>query len=194
MFEADLLAIETGCEALGHERCAFRAREASAWQAEGGAAAERAASVPFTAYRAQVRNAEARRVLERLDAESPSGIDRRSACVHIWGPVMVLPFSGAEEGLRALDLIGRDPEAREVSVVVVDLAEALVDEAFGALALEQIVRTAASWGAETVFAEPSVLSERALAELEHPPLLVFKDLEQAIASAFQIARSQRRLV
>jgi hypothetical protein len=33
-----------------------------------------------------------------------------------------------------------------------------------------------------------------IAELEQPPLLVVKDLEQAIATAFQIAQSQRRLV
>jgi hypothetical protein len=123
-----------------------------------------------------------------------AGIDRSSACVHIWGPVMVLPFGGAEEGLRTLDLLGQDPEAQRVSVVVVDLGDAIIDPAFGALALELIVRTAEAWGAETLFAEPSALSESVLAELDHPPLLVLKGLEQAIATAFQIASVQQRLV
>ena len=59
--------------------------------------------------------------------------------IHIWGPVMVIPFCGPDEALQALDLIGRDPSARQVSVVVVDLSGAIVDEAFGAVALEQLI-------------------------------------------------------
>jgi len=107
---------------------------------------------------------------------------------------MVLPYAGPDDTLRALELIGSDPQARGVSVIVLDLAGAIVDEAFGALALEQIAHTAENWGTELIFAEPSALSERVIAELECPPLLVMKDLEQAIARAFQIAQSQRRAV
>ena len=59
-----------------------------------------------------------------------------------------------------------------MSVIVVDLGGAIIDEAFGALALEQLVQTAESWGAEAIFADASPLSERVLAELEHPPLLI----------------------
>jgi hypothetical protein len=62
------------------------------------------------------------------------------------------------------------------------------------LALELIVRTAESWGAETLFAEPNALSEAVLAELDHPPLLIVKELDQAIATAFQIAAAQGRSV
>jgi hypothetical protein len=79
-------------------------------------------------------------------------------------------------------------------VIVLDLAGAIVDEAFGAVALEQIIHTADAWGTELIFAEPSVLSQRVIAGLEHPPLIVVKDLEHAIATAFQIAQSQRRAV
>jgi hypothetical protein len=79
-------------------------------------------------------------------------------------------------------------------VIVVDLAGAIIDEAFGALALEQLVQTAEGWGAEVIFVDPSPLSAPALADLEHPPLLVEKGLEEAVALAFQIARSQRRSV
>ena len=45
-------------------------------------------------------------------------IDRNAAVVHIWGPVMVIPYSGPDEALAALELIGRDSSAEQVSVVV----------------------------------------------------------------------------
>ena len=72
------------------------------------------------------------------------------------------------------------------------LEDAIIDPAFGAMALELILRTADSWGAETLFAEASPLSESVLAELDHPRLLVFKELDRAIAAAFQIAMAQQR--
>lgn len=198
MFDADLLAVETGCGADGGASCRFVAREASRWSAADlrGAPAD---AIPFDAFRALVRARETRRAALEVarGASAPRRddleIDRDAACVHIWGPVMVIPFGGADEGLRALELIGFDPEAAEVSVVIVHLAHTVIDEAFGAMALEQIVRSAEAWGAETLFAEPSSLCERVIAELEHPPLLVMKDLEAAVVSAFQIARSQRRV-
>jgi hypothetical protein len=194
MLDMDLVAAEESCGANGDERCRFVAREAAAWRADGGEVATWLDGLPLDAYRALVRAREARRSLDARPANDAAGlgIDRTSACVHIWGPVMVLPFGGAEEGMRTLDLLGRDPEAREVSVVVVDLGDAIIDPAFGAMALELILRTADSWGAETLFAEASPLSESVLAELDHPPLLVFKELDRAIAAAFQIARVQRR--
>jgi hypothetical protein len=198
MLDADLLAVETACGAQGEAECRFVAREIACWTPEDlrGTPAD---AIPFDAFRALVRAREARlAALEFADFAAPvvpedGGIDQDSACVHIWGPVMVIPFGGADEGLRALELIGFDPEAAQVSVVIVHLAHAVVDEAFGAMALEQIVECADAWGVETLFAEPSSLCERMIAELEHPPLLVVKDLEAAVVMAFQIAQSQRRI-
>ena len=84
----------------------------------------------------------------------------------------------------------RSPSKR-TNPIVVDLRGAIIDEAFGAAALERIVETAERWDAETLFAGPSPLSERVIDELERPPLMVIKDLHEAIALGFQIARSQR---
>ena len=193
MLDADLIAVEQHCSGEGHERCCFVAREASLWRADEllGMPID---AIRFDAFRRLVRDRNAEWAPEpRLPMPEAPGIDRDDACVHIWGPVMVIPFGGPEEGLRALELIGCDPEAAEVSVVIVHLGHTLIDEAFGALALEQIVQTAESWGAETLIAEPSPLCERVLAELEHPPLLVVKDLAEAVVIGFQIAASQRRL-
>jgi hypothetical protein len=192
MLDADWMAVEDGCGSGTHARCRFVAREVARWHdGEPGRAA--ADAIPFQAFRALVRARQARAGMADLLAADPGGIDRDAACVHIWGPVMVIPFGGPDEGLRALDLIGRDPAAADVSVVIVHLGHAIVDDAFGALALEQIIQQAEAWGAEILIAEPSPLSTSVLAGLEHPPLLVLKDLEQAVVTAFQIAQSQRRI-
>ena len=118
-------------------------------------------------------------------------VDRDACAIHVWGPVMVIPYAGPEEALSALELIGRDPAAGEVSVVVIDLEEAILDDAHGALALEHIVHSIEAWGAEAIFTEPSPLSSQVILDLENSPLLVVKDLDEAISTAFQVAESQR---
>jgi hypothetical protein len=190
LFDAELCALEVECATEGRGDCRFVARPSDAWRRELPALRWLHA-LPLAAYRSLVRE-RARRL--RGPAPDPTGagqIERGSACVHLWGPVMVMPFGGPDEALRALELLQRDPGARDVSVLVVDLRDAVIDEAFGALALEQIVGSAAAWGAEVVLADPSPLSQRAIDALEHPPLLVAKSLEEAVASAFQIAEAQR---
>ena len=107
---------------------------------------------------------------------------------------MVLPFSGSDECLRAIDLIGRDPAAGEVSVVVLDLSGAVIDEGFGAVALENVLEAIEAFGAEPVLAGVSPLSERVVGELQGSHLVLRKDLPMAIASAFQIAHAQRRFL
>jgi hypothetical protein len=94
----------------------------------------------------------------------------------------------------AIDLIGRDHGAADVSVIVIDLTGAVIDEAFGAATLEQIVESIENWGAEAIFAGVSPLSEGVVAGLERQPLMLHKDLHTAIAGAFQIAESQRQLL
>jgi hypothetical protein len=187
LFDADLAAVETECAAEGRGACRFVARASASW---GAASPELRwlAELPVDAWRSLVRE-RAKRL--RSDPLHVPAIERDSACVHLWGPVMVMPFGGPEEALRALELLARDPSAREVSVLVVDLRDAVIDEAFGALALEQIMGTATAWGAEVVLADPSPLSQHAIDGLSQPPLLVAKSLEEGVATAFQVARAQR---
>ena len=195
-FDADLVAVEVECSATGRDTCRFEAREVDDWQRDPVAGAlENLAALPFETFRALVRERLARETGRELPAEAEelAGMEPGAAAVHIWGPVMVLPYAGPDETLQAIDLLARDPGAAEVTVIVLDLGGAIVDEAFGAMSLEQLVQTAEAWGAETIFVAPSAISEPVIAELEHPPLLVLKDLEPAIALAFQIARSQRRV-
>ena len=193
--DVDLVAVETQCGARGESECAFVARECAAWRDDGDPrVAGLLEMVPFGLFRATVHERESRGGAPAAPQARDGGFERDAPLVHIWGPVMVIPFAGPEEALSALELIGRDPGAADVSVVVIDLSGAIVDEAFGALALEQIVQTVEAWGAEAIFAEPSTISEPVVTDLDHPPLLIQKDLDHAIAAAFQIARSQRRLM
>jgi hypothetical protein len=194
-FDADLIAVETSCSASGEHECRFVAREAAEWSSRGDPRAARSlAALPFAALRTLVRDRCAHAPERSLPANvtTSAAMDRNAAAVHIWGPVMVLPYAGPNETLEALELLARDPTASAVSVIILDLGGAIVDEAFGALALEQLVQTAEGWGAEVIFVDPSPLSDRVLGDLDHPPLLVEKGLEAAVALAFQIARSQKR--
>jgi hypothetical protein len=189
--DANILAIESSCAAAGAKECRFIAREADAWRADGNPrAAALLAALPFDAIRDLVQS-RSREDAERLPQ---GGFDADAAVIHIWGPVMVIPFTNGDEALRAVELIGRDPAARAVTVVVVDLAGAIVDDAFDAVSLEQIIDSSEAQGAETIFAAVSSLSEPIVAELDRQPLLIHKDLSQAIAAAFQVASAQRMTV
>jgi len=187
--DADILALESSCNACGAGCCNFSAWEASVWRESGDPTALKILdALPFAVFRAFVQAK-----LDSVD-DPKSKLDRvgsDSSIVHIWGPVMVIPFQDGDAALNAVELIGRDPAARDVSVVVVDLSGVIIDEAFGAITLEQLVELIEAWGAEVVFAAVSPLSEAAVADLERQPLLIHKDIAEAIAAAFQLANAQR---
>jgi anti-anti-sigma regulatory factor len=186
--DADILALESSCNACGADSCNFSAREASVWRESGDPTALKILdTLPFAIFRAFVQAN-----LDSMDDHIPAldRVDPGSSIVHIWGPVMVIPFQDGDAALNAVELIGRDPAARNVSVVVVDLSEVVIDEALGAVALEQLVELIEAWGAEVVFAAVSPLSEAAVADLERQPLLIHKDIAEAIAAAFQLANAQ----
>jgi len=189
LYDADLVALEQTCVARGDGVCRFVAREPSAWRVDADPAAVSALSA-LAGDEIRVR------IEAELDAEQiprpDSVLDPDSPAVHVWGPVMIVPFGGSDDSLRAVDLIGRDPAARDVSVVVLDLTGAVIDEGFGALALENVLDAIEAWGAEPILAGVSPLSEPVVADLQRAHLVVRKDLTHAIASAFQIAQAQRR--
>ena len=184
----DVIAVEVACAASGAPRCRFRARSAEAWRRTGDARA-----VAALAHLDPARLRDCVPEDEEPPGDSAERFDPGMPVVHVWGPVMVVPFGGAEESLSALELIGRDESARDVSVVVVDLGGAILDEGFGALALERVLDGIERWGADAVLTGVSPLSVPVVADLESRHLLVHKDLPEAIAAAFQIADAQRRV-
>jgi hypothetical protein len=193
MLDADVLAVETGCAATGAEACRFEARDVESWIANGDPLVPaRLEALPFSALRELVHE---RTPSPELPAASEApALPGEAAVVHLWGPVMVVPWVGPDEALAAVELVGRDPGAREVSVIVVDLSGAVLDEAFAAAALERLVETVEGRGCELLLAGASPEAAVVLADLERRPLATHKDLSHAVAAAFQIADAQRRLL
>ena len=193
LFDSDLFARERSCAACGAARCEFEARTPEDWAATGDDAADDVARLPFSPLRDLVARHLAGQP-EPADDPKVSSLESDAPVIHVWGPVMVIPYSGANETISGLDLIRRDAGAKEVRVVVVDLASAIIDESFGALELERVLESIERLGAEPILTGISPLSERAVADLEVSHLVVRKDLPAAIAAAFQIADAMRRTV
>ena len=125
------------------------------------------------------------------DVTTDGQFDRDQPVVHIWGPVMVLPFTTLDEALGTVDMLGRDPGISEIQAVIVDLRERPLDDGFGAAALEQILETIESWDAQSLITGVSHGAETTIASLESSHLVLRKDLSEAIATAFQIADAQK---
>lgn len=190
-FDADMVVIETECVARGDDRCRFRSCEASSFRDSGDlAGAVLSDSHAFDLIRTAAIESEAAPYgVEEGPLNEPS-----EPAVHVWGPVMVLPFTDVEQALQTVETLGRETDTTEVRVVVVDLRSALLDEGHGAAALEQVLECVESWGAEPILTGVAELSEGVVAGLETARLLVRKDISEAIATAFQIAEVQRYLL
>jgi hypothetical protein len=184
----DLLAVEVACAGQGAAECRFRVLEPEAWRASGDA---RALALLEAVPLAPLRELVAQQIAALPEREKSESFEAGSPAIHLWGPVMVVPFAGADESLRALELIARDRAARGVRVVIVDCSGAIIDEGFGALALERILEAVSGLGAEPILAGVSPLSMGVVHELERSHAVIHKDLPDAIATAFQIAEAQR---
>lgn len=187
--EADVLVLEHECASCGDETCRFVARETAGWDAEGAnAQRERLGPIDFELFRALALRSpsEAPELIE-----SEGEFDPEAPLVHIWGPVMILPYTGADEILRTCEALSRDPSTRDIAAVVVDLRGEILDEAFDAAAIERVLATIEAWTAEPILTGVAPLSEAVVDTLEAGHLLVRKSLDEAIAAAFLIAEAQR---
>jgi predicted hydrocarbon binding protein len=189
--ETDIFVVEDQCKACGDDTCSFVARNVEQWRERGGAEQmQLMPGLPYEEFRAISLN-----FAQPFDLQSPQPPqDFDASMVHVWGPVMVLPFSNFDEALHTVEMLGRDPDTCDVRAVVIDLRGEGLDEGFGAAALEQILATVEAWGAEAILTNVSPLAEHVVADLEVKHLLLRKDLPEAIAAAFQIAEAQRHLL
>jgi anti-anti-sigma regulatory factor len=187
LWESDVLVVERSCAARGDEACRFEARDVSAWQdASERIASDLLAALPFGALRDRLD----RELRETPASASADAFDSGSPAVHVWGPLMVVPYAGDETAVT-IEAVACDPAAFGVTVVVIDLQGAIIDDGFGAVALERVVEAIEARGSEAVLAGVSPLSERVVAGLGRGSVLIRKDLQSAIALGFQIAESQR---
>lgn len=193
--DRSLVAREIECAAAGATGCRFEVHETGSWGSATDPELDWLLSqTPFEAFRKLALRPPIERRERPATGTAIGGdgqFDRTQPVVHIWGPVMVLPFTTLEEALGTVDMLGRDPGIGEIRCVVVDLRELPLDEGFGAAALEQVLETIESWNAQSLLTGVCASSEAAISSLESSHLILRKDLSEAIATAFQIADAQR---
>ena len=183
------LVRELTCIAHGADACEFEARPSTAWVA---------ARDPWAATLLGYLDFETMRqtALKRL-AEDPDesegsmmgAFDPLSPAVHVWGPVMILPYSGAGDSLEAVETILGDLGPGALRVIVLDLTGARIDalEATGLLRLLEVLE---AHKLEAVLVSlPEPVARRWLsrsASLSLP--LRARDITEGISLAFQLAR------
>ncbi len=188
-----ILVREASCTACGDASCRFEARPAEDWLAEDDAWAKEL--LPFLDLETISERAEQRsHELEQGSSEGDmlGAFDPMSPAVHVWGPVLVLPYSGPEDGLVALDAVREDVGRDQIRVVVVDLTGAMIDPV-EAVGLTHLLHILESSGVEAVVVG---IDDRATHYFQtreggHGAPLMARDLSEAIALGFQLSQSSR---
>jgi hypothetical protein len=188
LFGEFYLVRETACLALGAGDCRFQAAPARDWS---GPQADWARELlPYLDYDQLLESA---RESLALDAGGPGGemlggFDPLSPAAHVWGPVLVLPYSGSEDSLEAVQVIRADLGPEQIRVAVIDVTGVRI-EAIEAAGLLRLIDALESLAIETVIAGPQrsdyLRREGTRGDLSLP--LVASDLTAAIALAFQLA-------
>jgi predicted hydrocarbon binding protein len=191
--DTDVLVIEETCTACGDTACSFTAHEVATVAATRSKAELRL--VPELSYDAfrEISRSFAQPLKSTTSPTTPP-IDFDPTMVHVWGPVMVLPFTNIDESLRTVKMLGRTPDTCDVRSVVIDLQGECLDKSLTTVNLENILETVETWGAEAILANVSPLAEPIVADLEIKHLLLRKNLPEAIATAFQVAEAQRHIL
>ncbi len=190
LFGGHLLVRETRCAARGSRACEFDARPVEAWLAARDAwAIDLLAYLDYDAMRAGAEK-------KLAESEDPSegsmlgAFDPLSPAVHVWGPVMVLPYSGAGDSLEAIETILADVGPDVLRVVVLDLTGARLDalESAGVLRVLSALEGHKLEAVLAGFSDPAAEDWLSRARRDAPPLRA-RDVTDAIALAFQLART-----
>lgn len=181
-----VLVKEIECWGCGHERCLFEARPLREWVEDGdGAIRELLPYLDVEALRERARSS--------LPDASCSGeeetprFDPRSPAVHVWGPVMILPYSGAADCSAAIDTIVGDVGAGEVRVVLVDLLGMRLDP-IEAAGLTQVLAHLREQQMESILVGLSSTEGHRLGVPVSSTLCV-PDMAHGIALGFQMVQS-----
>jgi hypothetical protein len=117
-----VLVREHGCCGRGDAACSFEARPLEHWNDD----AVIGELIPYLDVNALRERAQASLPDERSAESAAEGdlfgsFDPQSPAVHVWGPVMILPYSGADDSAAAIETIVGDVGAGQVRVVIVDV-------------------------------------------------------------------------
>ena len=181
-----ILVRETHCVARGDDACRFDARRQADWQSSDDPfIADLLLHLDFGPLYERAREA-----VDDMTGGEASGLDHfdpLSPAAHIWGPVLILPYSGIDDSEDALTSIERDLGADPVRVIVIDVTGARIDplEASG---LARLLDRVEAMGVEAILVglddkdtPPFLESEQGLSM----PLRA-RDLCEGIALGFQM--------
>ena len=188
LFGEFVLVRERACGAAGAPACEFEARPIAHWTRDNDAwAAGLLKYLDFAAMRESARKRLAADG-ESLEGDMLGAFDPLSPAVHVWGPVMVLPYSGAGDSIAALDTIATDLGPDAIRVVVLDVTGARVD----AVEATGIVRTLDVLAQRDIESVVVGISEEAATRwLGGPDRLALplraSDVTEGIRLAFQLA-------
>ncbi len=129
-------------------------------------------------------------LVQEREEDEPEGtmlgaFDPMSPAVHVWGPVMVIPYSGFEDSDAAVDMILADVGTTQVEVVIVDLTGSRIDtlEALGVL---QLANELSARRIETILVGMNDQTRSGFLSQPDMPLEC-RYVSEAIALAFQVA-------
>lgn len=182
-----ILVRETDCAACGSSTCRFEARPIEDWIEEADPWVE--GLLPYLDFdRLQARAQEQVGTLED-ELEEPNmmgSFDPMSPAVHVWGPVMVLPYSGFQDSDAAVGAVQADLGRMQIQVVVIDATGAAID-ALEASGLVQLVNRLEAQRIETILVGLSSTARHLIPAGASPgsPLQT-RDISQGIALAFQV--------
>lgn len=192
IYDAEVEVVETACQAQGDDRCEFEAR------LSGVTVSAPAADSRGSAQNATLLDLPSTFGPEISDSGTPNSpypaIDPEDDAVHVWGPVMVLPFVDPDVSERTLMELADDPFTRDIKVVVIDLRGEPIDPRRGLVSIERIMKVIDRWHAQAIFAGVCPANEKLLQLFDSACVVRHRKLAEAIAMGFQVAEAQRHAV
>ena len=195
-----ILVRERECIARGAPECRFEAQPLAAWKAAADPfVAELLPYLDFPALRGRAcaALASAQPEYETGDSDEAAGflfgsLDPSSPAVHIWGPLVILPYSGGADAEQSLQTVLCDSDPGEIRSAVVDLTGARI-EALELPGLVHLMQVLESLDIECILVGVSSSQKHALRAGGAPfaETLFECDLSRAIALGFQLAQQGR---
>lgn len=182
-----VLAREVSCSARGDAVCRFEMRPLADWTEEQDPwIAQLLPYLDFAQLRAQAREMQPATDEDSEEGGMMGGFDPMSPAAHVWGPVVVLPYSGGQDAEDAVDAIYEDVGGDSLRVVVLDLTGARIDllEAAGlARVLERLDEL--DLDAVLVGVDERLKCASTSSGLMAPPIV--RDISAGIALGFQMS-------
>jgi hypothetical protein len=185
---SSLLVREVECVSRGEKACLFEARPIHAWVGGEDRWAEQV--LPFLDLES-IRERIAAELEPEQECESfASEFDQDSLAAHVWGPLLILPYTGYDDCEDSLEAVRLDPTCQGVSVAVVDVSRAEIDEG-ETLQLSRVLAALEEEGLELIVAglSPDAAARFDAARPSRTAVARARDVAEAIALGFQLSQA-----